>query len=154
MDTLTIILILATFVNGLGAGLCFDVATVKLPTRHRIGVIAYANFARANDLGNGIIVYPIVGVVSALLIFASTILAYFNEQPRLVLISLCISTSAIILAFIGTAKAAPIMLSLRNAPNEEPILKSKLDKFARWHTFRTIFQIITFLALVWALTNK
>jgi hypothetical protein len=40
-------------VQGLAAGICFDTAMVKLPTRRRIGSIAYAHFARGNDLGNG-----------------------------------------------------------------------------------------------------
>ena len=51
-------MLVVTLVQGLAAGICFDTATVKLPTRHRIGAIAYANFARGNDLGNGLRVYP------------------------------------------------------------------------------------------------
>jgi hypothetical protein len=37
---------------------------------------------------------------------------------------------------------------LKNTPNEEQLLKQKLDRFARWHNFRTIFQIIAFIALI------
>jgi hypothetical protein len=153
MDTFTIILMLATFIHGLGAGLCFDVSLVKLPTRHRIGIIPYANFARGNDLGNGIIVYPIIGGSGLLIIFATTILAYIREQPSSILYPLYISTLATILASFGTAKAAPIMLNLKNTPNDEQLLKQKLDRFARWHNFRTIFQMITFIALIWTLAT-
>src|SRR3982751_4084074 len=98
MDAFTIILILATFIHGLAAGLCFDVALVKLPTRYRIGIIQYANFARGNDLGNGIIVYPIIGISGLLIIFTTTIVAYVQGQPSAILYPLYISTLATLLA--------------------------------------------------------
>ena len=148
MHTFSIILILATFIHGIGAGLCFDVALVKLPTRHRIGIIPYANFARGNDLGNGIIVYPIIGIIGLLIIFATTILAYAQRQPSSIIYPLYISTLATILASFGTIKAAPIMLSLKNTPNDEKLLKQKLNNFAHWHNFRALFQIIAFIALL------
>jgi hypothetical protein len=148
MDTITIILLLTTFIHGLQAGLSFDVALVKLPTRHRIGIIPYANFARGNDLGNGIIIYPIVAISGALLIFAVTIISFIAKQPPSILCSLYVASFSTILAFITTAKAAPIMLSIKNTPNEEKILEHKLKLFERWHALRAIFQIIAFLALL------
>ena len=44
-------MVLAVIENGFLAGVSFDVALVKLPTRRRIGPVAYAQFARGNDLG-------------------------------------------------------------------------------------------------------
>jgi len=154
MDTISIILLLTTFIHGLQAGLSFDVALVKLPTRHRIGIIPYANFARGNDLGNGIIVYPIVAISGALLVFTTTIISFIVKQPPVALYSLYIASFGTILAFITTAKAAPIMLSLKNTPNEEDVLKQKLKMFERWHALRTIFQVISFLALLVALLKS
>jgi hypothetical protein len=153
MNAINTLLLFTTFIHGLMAGMCLDVALVKLPTRHRIGVIPYANFARGNDLGNGIVVYPIVAISGALLLFATTIIGYFQEQPTDILYPLYISTFSTILAFAGTAKAAPVMLSLKNAPNDEGLLKQKLNTFERWNTFRSIFQIISFIALSWSLTK-
>ena len=43
------------------------------------------------------------------------------------------------------------MLSLRNAPDDEALLAYKLDAFATWHAYRALFQLLTFVALVWAL---
>lgn len=153
MNELNTLLVITTFIHGLMAGVCLDVALVKLPTRHRIGVIPYANFARANDLGNGIVVYPIVAISGALFLFATTLVAYLNEQPADILYPLYISTFSTILAFASTSKAAPVMLSLKNAPNDEALLKQKLNTFERWNAFRTIFQIISFVALTWSLTK-
>jgi hypothetical protein len=150
-DTNAIAYVLAAFLHGLAAGLCFDTALVKLPTRHRIGVIPYANFARGNDLGNGIVVYPSLAISAALLLFAVTINAFIKDQPSQVLYSLYVASFATLLAFVGTGKAAPVMLSLKSTPNEERILTQKLNKFARWNQFRTVFQIIAFVALMSAL---
>jgi hypothetical protein len=53
MSLLLILIVVATALNGLLAGYSADGALVKLPTRHRIGAIAYVAFARGSDLGNG-----------------------------------------------------------------------------------------------------
>jgi hypothetical protein len=58
MQFLLIVIVVATALNGLLAGYSVDGALVKLPTRRRIGAVAYATFARGNDLGNGIWVTP------------------------------------------------------------------------------------------------
>lgn len=153
MDTFTITLIILTFIQGLGAGICFDIALVKLPTRHRIGVIPYANFARGNDLGNGLKVYPFVVVGGGFIIIVFTIISYFNQQSTVILYPLYIASLSVLGCFFSTYKAAPIMWSLKKTPNEEEILKQKLNRFAYWHAWRTIFQIIAFMALIWTLTN-
>lgn len=142
----------AVLVHGLIAGISFDVATVKLPTRKRIGVIAYAQFARGNDMGNGIIVYPAVAILALLLVAAATITAYFTHALEAVLLPLFAACGGTIAHFLCTAKAAPNMLSLRNAADDEVFLARKLDAFATWHAYRTLFPFLTFVALVWALT--
>jgi hypothetical protein len=139
--------------HGIIAGLSFDVAAVKLPTRNRIGVIAYAHFARGNDLGNGLIVYPIMGIAAVLSVFGTTIIAFSTHAPHAVvapLVAACVGTIA---HSFGSAKAAPIMLSLKKTPDNEKVLATKLDRFAAWHAFRATFQFLTFVALVWALVE-
>jgi hypothetical protein len=147
-------LLVVTFVVGLAAGICFDVATVKLPTRHRIGTVAYAHFARGNDLGNGLKVYPYLVVGGALLVIALTIAARIARQPSALLRPLyaaCLSVTGVLAA---TARAAPIMWSLRTTPDDAQILAAKLDLFAYWHWGRTAFQIAAFIALLWALASR
>ncbi len=147
-------LIVTTVVlNGLLAGMSFDVATVKLPTRKRIGVIAYAWFARGNDLGNGIVIYPALGIAAALFALGTTLAAYLTHAATTVLLPLALSSGGTVIHSIATAKAAPVMLSLRNTADDENILAQKLDRFAAWHTFRATFQLLTFIVLVWALVQ-
>ena len=145
------LLVLAVVVNGILAGLSFDVAVVKLPTRKRIGAVAYANFVRGNDLGNGLIVYPAIGIVAALLVFVTTITAFLARAPQSVLLLLVLASAATIAHSACTAKAAPIMLSLRSTPDDQEILTAKLDRFAFWHGVRAVFQFLAFVVLLWAL---
>lgn len=140
-------------VNGLIAGASFDVAVVKLPTRKRIGAVAYANFARGNDLGNGLVVYSAAGISAAVLVFGTTITNYFAGGSSAVMAALLLACAGTVAHSVCTAKAAPIMLSLRGMPDDAALLVAKLDRFAFWHGLRAVFQIATFLVLVWALVE-
>ena len=88
-STLTI---LATAANGLLAGLSLEVALVKLPTRRRIGSVAYAAFARGADLGNGRVVCLTVAIGAALLTFAATVRAALQVLTFFVLLWALAST--------------------------------------------------------------
>lgn len=151
MNMLFWLVVIAVAIHGLIAGISFDVAAVKLPTRKRIGAVAYAQFARGNDMGNGIVVYPTVAILALLLVVAATAAAYFTHMPDNVMFPLLAACGGTIAHFLCTAKAAPNMLSLRNAGDDEAFLVRKLDAFANWHAYRALFQFMTFLALIWAL---
>lgn len=146
-----LLVLFATATNGLLAGGSFDTALVKLPARRRIGPLAYATFARGNDLGNGLVVYPVWAVSAALLVFLATLLAYREQQPAAVLLPLSIASLTSLMHFFFTSKAAPVMLSLRHTPDDAVVLQDKLDRFTFWHAFRAVFQVLTFFALLWAL---
>jgi hypothetical protein len=147
------LLAVTVVVDGLIAGASFDVAVVKLPTRNRIGSAAYANFARGNDLGNGLVVYPAFGILAVLLVLGTTISTYFTNPSPTVMVPLLLACAGTFAHSLCTVKAAPIMLSLRRTPDEETVLAVALDRFAFWHGLRAVFQISTFVALVWALVE-
>ncbi len=151
MNLVLTLIVLATVFNGLLAGASLDTSLVKLPARRRIGNRAYAAFARGNDLGNGKIVYPVWAISAALLVLVATIVAYVGQPPMNLLLPLAIASLTSILHFIGTSRAAPVMLGLANAPDEESSLKQRFDQFERWHAFRMVFQVLTFFVLLWAL---
>jgi hypothetical protein len=151
MNLVIALLTLATAVNGLLAGLNVDTALVKLPARQRIGVVVYATFARGNDLGKGLVVYPLLGVGAALLTFLVTALAFVERSPLEVLLLLSLASLLSILHTFATTRAAPVMLSIKDTPDDEALLTAKLDRFARWHTVRATFQVVAFFVLVWAL---
>src|SRR2546421_10460758 len=95
MNLLLWLIVLATVLNGMLAGGSLEGSLVKLPARRRIGVVAYASFARGNDLGNGLVAYPIWAVIAALLTLIATIVSYGEQQPTglLVSLSICLLTS-------------------------------------------------------------
>src|SRR6266478_2339611 len=141
----------ASAINGLLSGLNMDTVLVKLPARRRIGAVAYATFARGNDLGNGLVVYPLLGVGAALLTILATAIAYIERSPMEVLLLLSIASLLSVLHSFATTRAAPVMLSLKDAPDDEATLTAKLDRFARWHAVRATFQVAAFFVLLWAL---
>jgi len=63
--------------DGILAGLSLDKVIVQLPARRRIGITAYAAYARAADLGNGIAFYAAAGVGGAALKYC------VRDRPRI-----------------------------------------------------------------------
>lgn len=151
MSLVVVLLTLATAVNGVLAGLNVDTALVKLPARRRIGAVAHATFARGNDLGNGLVVYPLFGVGAALLTVFATLLAFVSHAKVEVLLPLSIALLLSLPHSFATTRAAPIMLSLKHTPDDEVLLAAKLEHFARWHAVRATVQVATFFVLLWVL---
>ena len=151
MNLVRFLIAFAVVINGLLAGLNVDTALVKLPARKRIGALAYATFARGNDLGNGLVVYPILGIGAALFTVLATAIAYLEHSSMGPLLLLSLASLLSLLHTFATTRAAPIMLSIKDAPDDEALLRVKLDRFARWHAVRATFQVLTFFVLLWAL---
>ena len=72
----------ALLADGILAGLSLDKVIVQLPARRAIGVSAYAAYARAADLGNGIAFYAAAGVGAAVLTLAAFGTAAGLERPQ------------------------------------------------------------------------
>ncbi len=151
MNLVLLLLGIATAINGLLAGLNVDTALVKLPARRRIGAVAYATFARGNDLGNGLLVYPLLGVGAALLTVLTTLFAFLSQERMEVLLLLSLATLLSLLHTGATTRAAPLMLSLKTTPDDEALVSAKLDRFAHWHALRATLQVLAFFLLVLAL---
>jgi hypothetical protein len=151
MSLLIVLIVAASALNGLLAGISFDGTLVKLPARHRIGAIAYATFARGNDLGNGIWVYPATAIGAALLTVVATLVGYLEHESTALLVPLSIATLTSIGHFVATSRAAPVMLRVGKTPDDEAVLATLLDRFARWHAVRATLQVLTFFVLLWAL---
>jgi hypothetical protein len=149
--TLPIILILAaTVVTGLLAGASLDKALVQLPARHRMGTVGFAAFSQANDLGNGLIVYPALGISAALLTIIAALATFLQGTPLAHSWLLYISALLAILHSVTTARAAPNMLSLRHPTSDEARLAETFNRFAKWHNLRAALQLLNFIMLLLA----
>ncbi len=94
--------------KGTLAGLSLDAALFKLPARKRIGAVACAIFARGND-----------------------------QAAKPLLLDLAIASVLTVAHFLAASKAAPVMLSIKDAPDDERALSAKLGVFARRHAVRS-----------------
>ena len=54
MDTTLWLLVAAVLGNGLLVGASLDQTIKQLPTRRRIGVVAFSKYSKTGDLGRGI----------------------------------------------------------------------------------------------------
>lgn len=96
--------------------------------------MAYATFARGNDLGNGLVVYPLLGRGAALLTVLATAIAFVSHARMEVVLPLSFAFLLSLLHTFVTTRAAPVLLSLKDAPDDEALLTEKLDRLAGWHS--------------------
>lgn len=151
MQLPTILAIASTAVIGPGAGMSLDQAIKQLPARRRIGAIAYSAYSRAGDQGNGLFLYPPMGIGSLLLAVAAAVSGHLYHLPDTLQTPLDISGVLAVLHSLVTARAAPINFSQRKyQPTDEANLAHVLDRFAFWHNLRTVLQVLNFAVSLWA----
>jgi hypothetical protein len=143
----------ATFASGILAGTVVDRALVGGPAWHALGAQAWAQFSRHADLGTGLIVYPVEAVGTTLLLIAALVSNRFDRNGGAGTSGLLVAAAALsIFGLLITAKAAPIMLSLRAVQPPAELLGSFGDFFLWGIYLRGIVDIFTFVATVWALS--
>jgi hypothetical protein len=140
----------ATILSGLLAGADLDRELVAMPAWRRVGPTVWGNFSRRADLRNGLILYPVEAIGSALLTLAAAISIQFNAAPTSGALALY---GAVVLSIGGlllTIKAAPIMLGIREVTDPDK-LREAFRRFRFWGSLRAVCQILAFVALVLAL---
>jgi hypothetical protein len=145
------LLVGATVAIGLLAGASLDQSIKQLPARYRIGSVAYSQYSRAGDLGNGILFYAILGIGAALLNIAAALAAYLQgiEASRANLIYA--GALFALLHSLATTQAAPTNFSQRKiASDDEKALAAIFDKFTKWQNLRCLLQVINFCITLWA----
>jgi len=127
----------ALVADGILAGLSLDKVIVQLPARRRIGVSAYAAYARAADLGNGIAFYAAAGVGAAVLTLAAFGTAAGLGAPGAV-------TGLLAAAAVLTVAHSVMTGAARDDP---AALAPLLSRFARWSAARAAAQAATFIVV-------
>jgi hypothetical protein len=151
---LFVLALIATALDGILAGASLDQSLKQLPARRRIGAAAYSDYARAADLGTGIVWYAALGLGAALFTIAAAIVALVQSAPTNLALPLYLAAAASLAHSFATSRAAPIMLSQRHiaaTAENEPKLRALFDRFERWQTARVIVQVVTFGLMLWAL---
>lgn len=143
----TSLAITALAANGILAGLSLDKVIIQLPARRQIGVTAYAAYARAADLGNGIAFYPAVGVGAAALTVAAFAVAAALGAPGTVAGLLAAAAALSVVHSAMTGRAAPAMFNLGRAGDDPAALAPLLARFARWSAARAAAQTATLIVV-------
>jgi hypothetical protein len=129
----------ALVADGILAGLSLDKVIVQLPARRRIGVTAYAAYARAADLGNGVAFYAAAGVDAPALTLAAFAVAAALEAPVAVT-GLLAAAAGLSLHSAATGRAAPTMFQIGRADDTDAALTPLLARFARWSAARAAYR--------------
>jgi hypothetical protein len=142
-----------TVLGGLLAGSNVDRAFIAMPAWRSLGAKPWAEFSRRADLSNGLVVYPLEAVGSALLSLAAAVLLSFSDNAgTLPILLLWLAVVANLSGLALTAKAAPIMLGLRG-PTDAASEATALAGFRYWGDLRGIFQVLAFVIQVLALAT-
>lgn len=151
MQVPLILSIATTALIGPGAGMSLDQAIKQLPARRRIGAVAYSAYSKAGDQGNGLFLYPPMGIGVLLLAVAAAVSGHLCHLPSRLQAPLDISGVLAVLHSLVTARAAPINFSQgKYQPTDEANLARVLDHFASWHNLRTVLQVLNFAVSLWA----
>src|SRR3954467_6473063 len=141
----------AAGLTGLLAGASLDQSIKQLPARHRIGIQAYSDYSQASDLGNGILLYAVLGVGSAVLTIVAGVAVHVAYLPASNRLPADLAAALAILHSLATTRAAPRIFAQRHVQADHAALSKLFDQFARWQALRAILQVLTFGILMWSL---
>lgn len=153
MTPASALLIAAVVVASMGATASLDQLIKQLRARHRIGIIAYSAYSRAADFHTGVPYYAPIIVGWLVLIPAAAFAGWADgaSGARAVALGAMVAGLAAHVLVTG-GRAAPILLSQRRIPPDDEVALSRVfDRFAFWHGVRTVIDVATLAASVWAL---
>ena len=146
-----ILLVLAAFLSGLLAGGDIDRAFVAMPAWQEVGAVAWAEFSRHADLGNGLLLYPFEAFGNTLLTLAAALCFHSDRSASRAAALPLYAACMLAVGGLGfTVKAAPIMLAIYDV--DDPVaLQAAFEGFRHWGNLRAICQVLAFLAQLAAL---
>jgi hypothetical protein len=150
MDRATRWMTIATAMNGVAVGATLDQAVKQLPARHRIGPSAYLDYARAADLRNGLLWYPVLGIGTAAVSLTAAAMGMRGSADRARILPLVAVAAATVIHAAATSRAAPIMIGLRRGSPDPSDIAAALDRFARINAVRAAAMITALAAAGWA----
>src|SRR5215813_6395817 len=101
------LIVTATAASGLLAGASLDQSIKQLPARHRMGAVAYSAYAKAADLGNGIVWYAALGIGVVVLTIGAAIAAFAQQITPNIALPIYVAAVLTILHTFTTSRAAP-----------------------------------------------
>ena len=143
----------AALFGGLQAGVTANRGFVLLPAWERLGVILWANFTRAENVGIGALFYPVLGL-AALLFTASAAIAFRLDRrtrssrgfPVYAAVLLAITWATVTRVIL-----LPAMFRLKDAAINPAELQQMFLTVSRWSGVNDFLHVLTFCFNLWAL---
>ena len=152
IDTTVILVVAATALSGIAAGTGLDVSIRQLPARHRIGIMAYAAYSQATDLGTAQFWYPMLGIAAPLLALAAAAVAFFQQVTLVHAIPIYVTAALWVLHLLLTLIwAVPTLSRQRQVTGDERQLADIFTRFERVQTVRAINGVLIFATALWTL---
>lgn len=148
---LVLLMLITTACVAILGGASLPMMIVDRPAWHRIGPVAYTEYARVTDMGPARFIYPPLAWAGAFLATGSWRVARKTPSERGVRVALGVATACAWLVLVMTAGAAPNLLRAGSSPNDPAVLAPLLARFQAWSIPRAIFLVATFWAMLAAL---
>jgi uncharacterized membrane protein len=155
MTLASTLLLAAVIVSTMGATASLDQLIKQVPARRRIGVVAYSAYSRAADFHTGLPYYVPIIAGWLTLIPAAAIVGWQDGASGERAVALAATLIGLVSHMVVTGLfAAPILLSQRKiSSDDEKALAALFVRFQRWHAVRTLIDVCTTAAAVWALVE-
>jgi hypothetical protein len=152
MDMILRICFLAAIIfSGILCGASLDQSFKQLPARHTIGMKAFSAYVKAADLKNGVLWYAIIGIGAALTTIITAFLIWKHNHPTNFSSPIYAAAIFALCHSICTSQAAPTYFKLKHT-SDELLLTRIFKRFEIIQTIRSIFVVLNFVSLVWALS--
>lgn len=145
------LLIAAVIVCGIGVGASLDQSVKQLPTRRRIGVLAYSDYSRVADLRQGLFWYAPLGAAWTMINVAAVVVGWADGASGGHAAALGLLVAAVAGHAVLTSFAGPTLLSQRRVAGDERALNRVFDRFERLQMVRVAVDVVALAAAVWAL---
>lgn len=146
----TVFIIVTVIINCLLTGASLDQSIKQLPSRRKLGILAFSNYSQASDLKNGVIWYGVLGIGSAVLTLFSFIYSIIDLHHTRLMYSLAAASLFTIGHTVTTAIAAPLNFSQMKSVGNAIKLTRIFNRFEVLQSIRVALQILTLAALVWS----
>jgi hypothetical protein len=135
------------------SGGTFDRSLIDMPAWQHVGALAWATFSQFADLGSGLLIYPVQGIGSTVLLLSAALIVFLNRKTlgRAVALPVYVALLCALGVMVTTTQAAPAMLSASAHLNDPAALQHALETFTLWQGIRTVFGFLATCALIWAL---
>ncbi len=143
----------AALFGGLQEGVTANRAIVLLPAWERLGVMPWATFTRAENVGTGALFYPVLGLAALLFTVSAAIALRLDRTARdsRRFPAYAAALLAIVWATVTRALILPAMFALREVGSDAGQLQQIFITVSRWSGVNDVLHVLTFGLNLWAL---